>query len=76
MMVIDKKSKRLFIDQYGNRFFAHTVKDLRKQIGMGGSKVEKMYCARKDGSTIHTGYFIGNHWLSMYAPVYNIEKKG
>ena len=75
-MMIDKKAKRLFIDQYGNKFFAHTVKDLRKQIGMGGSKVEKMYCDRKDGSVIHTGYVIGGHWLSMYAPVYNIEKKG
>ena len=74
-MLINKKAKRLFIDQYGNRFFAHTVNDLRKQIGMGGSKVEKMYCDREDGSVIHTGYIIGKHWLSMYAPVFNIEKK-
>ena len=70
-MTIDKKAKRLFIDQYGNRFFAHTVKELRKQIGMGGSKVGKMYRDRKDGSTIHTGYIIGGHWLTMYAPVYS-----
>lgn len=76
MMEINKKAKRLFIDQYGNKFFAHTVKDLRAQIGMGGSKVEKMYCDRMDGSVIHTGYVIGKHWLTMYAPVYNLEKKG
>lgn len=69
---IEHKAKRLFIDQYGNRFFARTVKELRKQIGMGGSKVEKMYVDRKDGSTIHTGYVIGGHWLSMYAPVYKL----
>ena len=75
-MLINKKAKRLFIDQYGNRFYAHTVKELRKQIGAGGSKVEKMYCDRKDGSTIHTGYVIGGHWLTMYAPVYILEKKG
>lgn len=74
-MIIDKKSKRLFLDQYGNCFYAHTVKELRKQIGMGGSKVEKMYCDRKDGSVIHIGYVIGNHWLSMYAPVYNLKRK-
>ena len=76
MLKIEHKAKRLFIDQYGNRFYAHTVKELRKQIGGGGSKVEKMYRDRKDGSVIHTGYVIGNHWLTMYAPVYKTEKKG
>ena len=69
---IESKAKRLFIDQYGNRFYAHTVKDLRKQIGMGGSKVEKMYRDRGDGSVIHTGYVIGGHWLTMYAPVVEV----
>lgn len=76
MLKIDRKAKRLFIDQYGNKFFVNTVKELRRQIGMGGSKVEKMYCDRKDGSVIHAGYVIGKHWLSMYAPVYKLEKKG
>lgn len=71
MLKINLKAKRLFVDQYGNRFYAHTVKELRRQIGMGGSRVQKMYCERKDGSTIHAGYVIGNHWLSMYAPIYN-----
>jgi len=68
---IERKAKRLFIDQYGNRFYANTIKELRSKIGMGGSKVEKMYIDRKDGSTIHTGYVIGGHWLTMYAPVYS-----
>ena len=69
-MKIDRKAKRLFIDQYGNKFFASTVKELRSKIGMGGSSVLKMYVDRKDGSTVHVGYVIGQHWLSMYTPVF------
>lgn len=61
--------KMLYIDQYGNKFFASTVKELRSQIGNGGSRVGKMYRDKKDGTTIHCGYVIGPHWLTMYAPV-------
>lgn len=74
-MKINTKAKRLFVDQYGNRFYAHTVKDLRKQIGMGGSKVSKMFVESEKGDAMHVGYVIGTHWLSMYAPVYNLERK-
>lgn len=59
----------LYVDQYGNKFFASTVKELRSKIGMGGSSVRKMYRDKKDGTTIHCGYVIGSHWLTMYAPV-------
>jgi len=59
----------LFIDQYGLRFTASTVKELRKQIGMGGSRVGKMYRDKKDGSMVHCGYVIGEHWLTAYAPI-------
>ena len=59
----------LYLDQYGQRFYASTVKELREQIGMGGSKVSKMYNDTKDGRTIHVGYVVGSHWLTMYAPV-------
>jgi len=61
--------KDLWIDQYGNRFYAATLKELRVQIGMGGSRVSKMYCDKKDGSTVCTGYVIGQHWLSHFTPV-------
>lgn len=61
--------RRLFIDQYGNKFFAQTVKELRGQIGMGGSRVSRMYQDKKDGSTKAVGYVIGQHWLTEYAPV-------
>jgi len=63
------KAKRLFLDQYGNRFFAATVRELRGRIGMGGSRVGLMYQDKADGRTVKTGYVIGKHWLAEYAPV-------
>lgn len=63
------KSVTLYIDQYGNKFYARTVKDLRSQIGMGGSRVGKMYRDKKDGSTVHVGYVVGQHWLTAYSPM-------
>jgi len=61
-----RKSLRVFIDmRTGEHFFARTVKELRSQIGNGGSRVHKMYIDTADG-TYHTGYVIGRHWLSMY----------
>jgi len=59
----------LYIDQYGNKFAAHTVKELRAKVGMGGARVSKMYNDKKDGRTVHTGYVIGQHWLTAYQPV-------
>ena len=59
----------LYIDQYGTTFFASSVKELRKKIGMGGSRVSKMYCDTRGGSPKHVGYVIGEHWLRAYAPV-------
>jgi hypothetical protein len=58
----------LYVDQYGNRFYAATAKALREQIGMGSSRIAKMYCDKRDGSTVHTGYVIGQHWLTAYTP--------
>jgi hypothetical protein len=64
------KGKRLlYVDQYGNRFYASTVAELRSQIAMGGSRVSKMYRDKKDGSVVHVGYVVGEHWLTAYAPV-------
>lgn len=59
----------LYIDQWGNRFWAKTVKALRRQIGGGGSRVSKMFRDKKDGSVVQTGYVIGQHWLTAFAPM-------
>ena len=62
---------KLYIDQYGQTFYANTLKDLRKQIGNGGSKISEMFQDRKDGSTVCVGYVIGQHWLTAYVPLEN-----
>lgn len=59
----------LYIDQWGSHFYARTVKDLCKQIGMGKSWARKMYRDKKDGSVVHCGYVVGRHWLTAYQPV-------
>lgn len=59
----------LYLDQWGNRFWASTLKELRLQIGSGGSRVSKMYVDKKNGSRAHIGYVIGTHWLTAYQRV-------
>ncbi len=56
----------LYLDQWGNKFWARTVKELREQIP---GRVGKMHVDKKDGSIVHVGYVIGEHWLTAYAPV-------
>jgi len=60
-----------YIDQWGNRWWAKTIKELREQIGMGGSRVSKMYVDKKDGRSVHIGYVVGQHWLTAYQPMEN-----
>lgn len=56
------------IDQYGNRFYfgKHCRKDLSEQIP---GKVRKMYRDKKAGPSVQVGYVIGEHWLTVFAPV-------
>ena len=62
------KVRKLYVDQYGNRFYASTVRELRSQIGAGKSRVGIMYQDSKSRGTLRTGYVIGAHWLSEYTP--------
>jgi hypothetical protein len=55
----------LYLDQRGNPFWAKTLKELREQVK---GAVSKMYVDKKDGSTKHVGYVIGDHWLTAYIP--------
>lgn len=66
------KLTRLFVDQYGQKFYAATVKELRAQIHGGGCKVSRMYVDRMDGSTYAVGYCVGDLWLTEFA---RVEKK-
>jgi hypothetical protein len=59
----------LYIDQYGSKYWARTVRELRSEVGMGGSRVRKMYVDKKDGGSLHIGYVVGDHWLTAYQRV-------
>jgi hypothetical protein len=61
--------KTLYLDQYGNKFYADTVKSLKQQIGK--TKASRMYVDGKDGKTYHIGYVIGEHWLTAFQPIRN-----
>jgi len=66
------KHKRVYLwmDQYGGCEYAATVAELRAKCG--GGRVDKMYCDRKDGSTLHIGYIIGGmrgQWFSKWQAV-------
>jgi len=56
----------MFIDQYGSRWYSCTLKDLQSQVR---GRVGKMYVDKKDGSTMHIGYVIGQRWLTAWRPV-------
>ena len=57
----------LFIDQYGSKLWARTVRELRELAG--GGRVSKMYVDKKVGGTMHVGYVVGARWFSAYHPV-------
>lgn len=56
----------LYVDQYGDRVAACTVRELRDQVGTG--KVSRMYRDKKDGKTCHVGYVVGHRWFTAYVP--------
>lgn len=57
----------LYIDQWGQKFFASTIKELKDKIG--GGRVSKMYQDKKNGDTMHVGYIVGGHWCTAYQRV-------
>ena len=60
----------LYLDQYGNHFYARTVRELREKVGSSGSRIAKMYVENgADGEPRHVGYVIAGHWLKMFAPI-------
>lgn len=63
-----KQTQRLWVDQYGNKFYAATITELRAKHGITG-KVSKLYVDGVDGNTYHTGYVIGAHWFTVYTPM-------
>lgn len=65
-----KKERLMYIDQYGYKYFASTIKELKKEVSpYGNPSVSKMYIDGKDGNTYHTGYVVGTHWCTAYKPI-------
>lgn len=58
-----RRKRMLYVDQYGNRFYASTVAELRKQIP---GRISTMYVDKPDGPPVRVGYVIGQHWLTRY----------
>ena len=58
--------KYMAVNQYGNTYhgLTHPRKDLLARLGR--SHADKMYVDKTDGSVSHTGYIIGDEWLSIY----------
>ena len=55
------------IDQYGEHYDAlgkYPRKELLKRFDY--TNASKMYIDKKDGSTVHCGYIIGRHWISLF----------
>lgn len=54
------------VDQYGQTH--HGLESPRKDLleRTGYSTAEKMYVDKKDGSTVHIGYIVGDSWYTIY----------
>jgi len=61
------KGDYMAMDNFGNTYHGlgqHPRKELIERIGSG--HVRKMYSDKKDGGSVHVGYVIGQHWLTLY----------
>ena len=54
------KVTKLFVDQYGQKFYAKTVKELKEQLP---GRIRKMYVDGKNGGVFHVGYR-DSHYLT------------
>ena len=69
------KINYMAVDQYGEIYRnlgEYPRKELMERLDC--KHAEKIYIDKKDGSTIHIGYIIGNLWLTLYQ-VIPFEKK-
>ena len=63
------KVRKLYLDQYGYRYYARTRKELVEQVSPYRSpRVAIMYRDKRDGSTVRCGYVISHYWCSAFIP--------
>lgn len=58
-------TQKLFINQWGEKFIAKSIKELKSVYGIQG-RVSKMYHDDVNGKTWHTGYVVGRHWFAVH----------
>jgi len=60
----------LAIDQYGSRLLLPGKHPRKELLALLDRKhADKVYCDRKDGSTVHVGYVVAGRWFTLYQPV-------
>ncbi len=55
----------LYIDQYGNKTWANSARELQRKYG---GRLFKVYRDKKDGRSVHVGYGVGKLWFSAFLP--------
>ena len=65
-MKTNEKQVTLYVSQYGDRFYAYTLKQLREKLG---GRCQRMFQDGPNGEIYHVGYVIGPLWLTAYAPL-------
>lgn len=65
-----KRITKMYLDQYGYKYFAATRTELIKAVCpyTKSPKVSIMYRDKKDGQTVRCGYIVSSHWLTEYIP--------
>ena len=56
----------LWVDQYGERIYARSIKELREKAG--GGHVSKMYVDQKNGPPVCLGRVVGRRWFTAFVP--------
>jgi hypothetical protein len=62
--LFDGKVNRLCVDQFGDRLFCRTVKELKEKVGR--KRADKIYIDRLGGGRKWVGYVVGGRWFSVY----------
>ena len=61
-----EKQVTFYVSQYGDKFYAYTLKQLRTQLS---GRCQRMMQDGPNGEIHHVGYVIGPLWLTAYAPL-------
>ncbi len=64
-----RKLNKLWIDQYGNRFWAKTITQLKADRSIPGAIFKIYFEDAATGETFQTGWGIGKHWFDVYTPM-------